>query len=189
MKAMLICFFAMIVAGCHSTKPLQTVSQVDLDRFSGKWFVVASIGTFIERDAHNAVETYTPAPDGKIVTEFRFREGAFDGPVKTYRPTGYVRDSSNAVWGMQFLWPFKADYRIIYLDEDYKTTVIGRNARDYVWIMAREPRLSDQEYESLVQRIAQVGYDVSALARVPHCWPETRAAADCLAQWHKIRGK
>jgi apolipoprotein D and lipocalin family protein len=77
---------------------------------------------------------------------------------------------TNAVWGMQFVWPIKADYRIIYLTEDYSVTVIGHNARDYVWLMARSPQIGEAEYQRAVQLIADVGYDVTQLQRVPQRW-------------------
>ena len=75
-------------------------------------------------------------------TTFRFNRGAFDGPVKVYHPTGFVKaDTGNAHWGMQFVWPLRTDYRIAYLSDDYQQTIIGRSKRDYVWIMARDPAL------------------------------------------------
>ena len=73
---------------------------------------------------------------------------------------------------MQFIWPIKADYRIVYLDDDYTKTVIAREARDYVWIMARKPQLTDTEYEKIRQFVASIGYDTSKLNRVPQSWPE-----------------
>ena len=80
--------------------------------------------------------------DKTIATTFTFRKGSFDGERKEYNPTGYVRNElTNAEWGMQFIWPIKADYRIIYLTDDYSQTIIGRNKRDYVWIMARTPEI------------------------------------------------
>jgi apolipoprotein D and lipocalin family protein len=36
---------------------------------------------------------------------------------------------TNARWGIQFIWPIKGDFRIIYLDHDYQLTVIGRATR------------------------------------------------------------
>jgi apolipoprotein D and lipocalin family protein len=81
-----------------------------------------------------------------------------------------VRDETNAIWGMQFVWPVKADYRIVYLDEDYSVTVIGRNRRDYVWIMARQPRISEQRYAAIVEKIGAMGYDLSELQKVPQQW-------------------
>jgi len=147
---------------------MKTVSHVDLERFMGDWYVVANIPTAIEKGAHNALESYALNPDGTIATTFTFNKGAFDGPKKTYHPKGFVLDTeTNARWGMQFLWPIKADYRVIYLDEDYQTTVIGRAKRDYVWVMSRNPAFSDTEFEQMQAFIASVGYDPSHLERVP----------------------
>jgi apolipoprotein D and lipocalin family protein len=134
----------------------------------GDWYVIANIPTFIEKEAYNAVESYRLAEDGTIETTFKFNKGGFDGPLKTYNPRGYVRDEkSNAVWGMQFFWPFKAEYRIIFLNEDYSTTVIGRTKRDYVWIMARQPAISDEEYDFILNFLQEQGYDISKVLKVP----------------------
>jgi apolipoprotein D and lipocalin family protein len=160
------------LAGCQaSLPPLETVEFVNLDRFMGDWYVIANIPTFVEKGAHNAVETYRMDDDGSIATTFTFRKDGFDGPKKEYHPRGFIRDTqTNAEWGMQFVWPFKGDYRIIYLDEDYSVTVIGRNKRDYVWLMSRSPEMSDSRYREAVQFIADAGYDISELQRVPQEW-------------------
>jgi apolipoprotein D and lipocalin family protein len=163
---------AALLAGCQaSPPPLETVDSVDLERFMGDWYVIANIPTFAEKGAHNAVESYRLDDDGTIATTFTFRKDAFDGPEKQYNPRGYVRDTrSNAEWGMQFIWPFRGDYRIIYLEDDYSATIIGRNKRDYVWLMAREPQMSEEDYANAVQLIVDAGYDVSDLQRVPQRW-------------------
>jgi apolipoprotein D and lipocalin family protein len=75
---------------------------------------------------------------------------------------------TNARWGMQFIWPIKGDFRIIYLDDDYQTTVIGRAKRDYVWVMSRTPEFSDAEFERMKAFVESVGYDGSKLQRPPH---------------------
>lgn len=166
---------AMVTAGCAtggSDRPLATVARVDLERFMGRWYVIASIPTFIERDAFNAVESYRLDTDGSIATTFTFRAGGFDGPERRYEPRGFVRDrTSNAVWGMQFLWPIKADFRIAWLADDYSITVIAREARDYAWIMARTPSISDAAYASAVSFLEGQGYDVRQLRKVPQRWP------------------
>lgn len=156
------------VSGCQSVTPLPTVDHVDLARFAGDWYVIASIPTFIEQGAHNAIERYELTDQGTMATTFSYLDGSFDGPSKAYTATGYVRDDpSNAIWGMQFIWPFKADYRIIYLDQDYTQTVIGRNKRDYVWIMARTPTLTAEDYNQLIALIEAQGYNAGAIVKVP----------------------
>ena len=161
---------ALLAQACSQPPAIATVEDVDLERFMGRWYVIASIPTFIERDAHNAVETYRREADGTIATTFEFRRGAFDGDAVEYRPRGFVSDESPVVWGMQFVWPIKAEYRIVYLAPDYSQTIVGRTKRDYVWLMARTPTLSPADYDRNVERIRALGYDVGTLQRVPQQW-------------------
>ena len=150
---------------------MKTVDYVDIERFMGDWYVIANIPTFLEKGAHNAVENYSLSDDGTIATTFTFRDGAFDGKEKEYTPRGFIRDTStNATWGMRFVWPIKADYRIVYLDDDYSTTIIGRQKRDYVWIMARQPEIPEEEYEVLLDFVESLGYVRSDVKRVPQRW-------------------
>lgn len=160
-----------ILAACSTAPPFPIERSVDLDRFMGDWYVIASIPTPMEKGAHNAVESYGLDPDGTIATTFTFREGAFDGPEKVMRSRGFVRDAaSNAVWGMQFIWPMKAEYLIAHVDADYTETIIARSRRDYVWIMARSPTVSDEDYARLAQQVAELGYDPGRLIKVPQRW-------------------
>ena len=105
----------------------------------------------------------------RIDTVFTFNQGSLDGPLKRYNPRGFVVDKvNNSTWGMQFIWPIKAEYLITHLSPDYSVTVVGRNRRDYVWIMARTPQIPDAEYQRLVEELRGQGYDISKLRKVPH---------------------
>jgi apolipoprotein D and lipocalin family protein len=170
-KFLIMSIFTSLLGACASTSQpnIATVPQVDLPKFMGDWYVIAAIPTLIETEAFNAIESYALAQDGSIKTTFTFNKGSLNGPKKTYEPRGFViENSGNALWGMQFIWPIKAEYRIAYLNADYTQTVIARNARDYVWIMARSPKMDDQDYEKLVQFVRELGYDISKLRKVPH---------------------
>jgi apolipoprotein D and lipocalin family protein len=158
-----------LLACNEQTQPvLPTVAHVDLQRFMGDWYVIANIPTSIEKDAHLAKESYRLAPDGTIATTFTFRAGSSTGPEKRYTPRGFVIDKrSNAVWGMRFVWPIKADYRIAYLAEDYSQTIIARNKRDYLWIMARTPQLPDTELQKLLAIAVSLGYPRERIQQVP----------------------
>lgn len=166
----LLAIAALALAGCGEDDhpPLALAQDVNLERFMGDWYVIASIPTRIEREAYNAIESYRLAADGTIETTFTFRKGGFDGETRRYTPRGFVRPgTNNAVWGMRFVWPVKADYRIAWLAPDYSQVVVGREARDYAWIMAREPEIPEADFERLVAFIGQQGYDVSKIRKVP----------------------
>ena len=165
--------FAAILASCATSPekplpPLTLVPQVDLPRFMGDWYVIANIPTFLEKGAHNAKDSYRLAPDGTIPTTFSFNADAFDGPRKSYDSTGFVMDGGkNAVWGQQYIWPIKADYRISYLSSDYTQMVVTREKRDYVWIMSRTPTMPEADLAKLIAFVGTQGYDTSQIQRVP----------------------
>lgn len=167
------CVLGASLGACASVShpPLATVDSVDLPRFMGTWYVVASIPTWLERGAHNAVEHYELQEDGTVTTTFTFRAGGFDGPQRRYRARGFVQDHrSNAVWGMQFVWPIRADFRITWLSEDYGITAVARERRDYVWVMARNPQIDPESMNRIRDHLAAQGYDVERIEPVPQRW-------------------
>ena len=159
-----------LLGACATHKPtIPPVASVDLPRFMGDWYVIAHIPSRPERDAYDAVESYRLDADGRIRTTYTQRKGSFSAPVETMEPVGtVVEGTNNAVWGMQFVWPIKAEYVIVDLAPDYSRTIIGRSKRDYVWLMARAPQLPEPELQAAIARIKALGYDTSKLRMVPH---------------------
>lgn len=163
-----------ITALAKDMTPIKPVTHVDLPRFMGKWYVIASIPSFIEKKAYNGVEMYQLQPNGNVETSFRYRKNSFNDPVKTIHSTGFVTpNTGNAVWGIQLVWPLKEQYLVAYLADDYSETIVARDKRDYVWIMARTPTVTPTDYDSLVARVKQLGYKVSDIRKMPQAWPET----------------
>jgi apolipoprotein D and lipocalin family protein len=163
----------LLLAACASPPPgkealpLALAKQVDLKRFMGDWYVIGSIGTAFERGAHNAKENYVLDDNGTVDTTFSYQADSFEGPQRIYSSRGYIQSPSNAVWGQQYIWPIKADYRISFVSPDYQTTVVTRQKRDYVWIMARTPSIPEAEYQRLVKIASDQGYDKGQIRRVP----------------------
>ena len=169
----LAALIGVILTGCASSPPtIAPVSEVDLPRFMGKWYVIAHVEGPFDKAAYNAVETYALRPDGRISTTYQQRKGGFDAPEKTMHPVGrVVPGTDNAVWDMQFVWPIQAEYVIVDVAQDYSDTVIGRSKRDYAWIMARTPTMDEARYQVLVKKLVDLGYDANQLRRVPQQWP------------------
>ena len=175
LRGVFAALFIFAFGGCAITPQKVTVPVapvVDLPRFMGPWYVIGVIPTFLEKDIYNAIESYELAADGTISTTFTFNKGSFDGPARRMQPRGFVIDgTNNAIWGMQFLWPIKAEFVIAHVDAQYTETIIARSARDYVWIMARTPTLDEPRYAALVDKVKAMGYDISKLVKVPQRVP------------------
>ena len=169
MRPILLIVSLIMLNACQTTPtdPIEVASPLDLDRFMGQWYVIANIPTFPEKGAYNAIETYRRAGPNEIATTFTFRKDGPDGELKTMTATGFVRDENPAIWKMRFLWPFKADFRVLYVSPDYQTTIVGRQKRDYLWIMARSPQLDASVYQHLLDTAKDRGYSLEKLQKVP----------------------
>jgi apolipoprotein D and lipocalin family protein len=174
---------AYVLFGCVSRPPLPTAGVIDLPRFMGSWYVVGHTPLLVDKQAYNAVEHYALAEDGRILTTYQFRDGSVDGRLKTYKPTGFVHDpETRAEWRMQFVWPFKAAYTVLYLSDDGQHTIIAHPNRKYAWIMSRSPAPAEEDYEAMLDRLEQAGFDRSRIRRVPHDWSAEGARLDAMGE-------
>jgi apolipoprotein D and lipocalin family protein len=147
---------------------IPAAQQVDLNRFMGDWYVIAHIPSFIEKNHVDAVESYALLADGRIQTTYHYRKKTFTAPLKTMSPVGtVVPGTGNAVWGMQFIWPIKAEYVITWVNDDYTQTLVARSARDYAWVMAKSPTISDADYAAQLARLKTLGYDLTKVRQIP----------------------
>ena len=172
MKRLLLILIMAGLAGCaaggRDLPPLETVERVDLDRFMGRWYVIANIPYFGERDAVDSRAIYRPRDDGRMDDIFVYRDGTFDAPLEEREGVAWVVDeTTNARWKVRFIWPFTFDYYILELDAEYQWVVVGHPSRDLAWIMARDKRLDESLYAELLGRLAGHGYDPQALEKVP----------------------
>lgn len=150
-------------------------ANIDVPRYMGDWYVLGHIPTSGEKEAWNGVESYRlrAGTTDVVETTFSFRRGAFDGPLETMHATGHVSERETGRWGMHFYWwqgPFRFEYVVADVDGDYNEVVIGRSARDYVWVMARTPTIPDSSWARLIRVVQNAGYDSSKLRRVPQRW-------------------
>lgn len=158
-----------VLTSCTSYKSIRLAKDVDINRFMGKWYVIAYTPLFIDDNAYNGIESYELLDSGKIKTTYSFNKGSFNGELKEYNPMGFIRENSgNAIWKMQFLWPFKSDYRIMYLDKDYKNTIIARAKRDYFWIMSRSNKVEPLKLKYFIEILKSQGYKDLDYRLMPH---------------------
>jgi apolipoprotein D and lipocalin family protein len=151
----------------------KTVEHIELPRFMGRWYVIASIPTRFEKGAFNATETYTwNEKKQQIDIDFRFNQDSATGPEKKIPQRAFIyNEESKAEWRVQPFWPLKFAYLIVGIANDYSDTVIGVPDRGNVWIMARTPKIDETRYAQLVSQIQNLGYDIGELKKVPQIWP------------------
>ncbi len=152
-----------------TTSPnLTTVPRVDLDRYLGRWYVIAHTPNFLEKGKVATSDNYARRSDGKLQADFAFRKGSLDAPEQEWKGVGtIVNPTSNAEWKVQLFWPFSADYLVLELDPDYRWAVVASRGGKWLWILARETTISPALYAELEHRIAARRLDAQNLERVP----------------------
>ena len=147
--------------------PLQAVGWLDIDRYMGRWYLIANIPNFAERGNIAPYVEYSRRSDGLIddkytaFEEFGQRPFSKDGYIEITNPV------TQAEGRITFLPPLWRDYAVIFLDSDYRHTIVGLQDRDYIWLFAREPEVSDEMYRKMLDVARANGFDVSQILKFP----------------------
>lgn len=165
---------ALLLAACkpaefqHSgnTNVPQPAKPVELAPYLGKWFEQGRYEASFQRGCEGITAEYAQKPDGGVQVVNTCHEGSPDGPARTAEATAKVVDGSNgAKLKVTFFWPFEADYWVLDRANDYSWSIVGEPSGRYLWLLTRNSKLSDGQYEALVKRAATLGYDTSLLRR------------------------
>jgi apolipoprotein D and lipocalin family protein len=173
MKTAILIFTALLAGSAASAravvcadKPLATVPSVDLGRYMGRWFEIASFPQSFQKGCHCSAAEYSMTDKGYVRVVNTCRQDSVEGKVKTANGKAFVVDGSgNAKLRVQFFWPFRGDYWIIDLALDYTYAVVGDPSRKYLWILCRTPRMDEALYREILDRTAAKGFDISKLVR------------------------
>lgn len=174
-RPILSCLAGMLLVisfGAGASQPVPRVKHVDLSRYMGRWYVIAAIPTSYGDQAFNMVETYRRMIDGGVCTSLWFHDGGINGPIENiHHPASINAGSGNAEWQVQVFWFIDAQYVVSWLKPDYSQVIAARDDRDYVWLMARTPSISQADYQAMLTRVKAMGYDLSKVRKVPQQWP------------------
>jgi apolipoprotein D and lipocalin family protein len=159
-------FVAMACSGVEASKttPLTTVPSVDLQKYIGKWYEIAAFPQRFEKGCHCTTAEYEITDKGYVRVVNSCRIDSPQGKLKVARGKAFVvNGSNNSKLRVQFFWPFRGDYWIIDLAEDYSYAVVGAPSRTYLWVLSRTPKMEDALYRQIVERCAEKGFDVNKL--------------------------
>lgn len=149
----------------HSTTAFHPVKNVDLSRYAGKWYIIGSIPTRFDKKWRYTTESYALREDGNIDV-FTTYVKHDDAKTSTLLSKGFPdHDTNNVEWKVQFIWPFKADYLIEELADDYSYVVVGHPEKKYLYIMNRTGKMNGALYTSIAERCALKGYDIAELRK------------------------
>lgn len=151
-----------------NAQDLQTVQKVDVNKYIGKWYEIASFPQRFQKDCHCTTAKYTLSPKGYLIVENRCKKGSVNGKEVSIRGKAFIeKGSNNAKLLVQFFWPFKGKYWIIDLADDYSYAVVSHPNRKYLWILSRSPKMDESTYKKIIERLKNKGLDTEKLNITP----------------------
>lgn len=155
----------MSCVACAKTQPLETVKSVDLNKYMGKWYEIALFPQRFEKGCNCSTAEYSIEKDYvKVVNSCN--KGSVDGKLTRVSGKAFaVKGSNNSKLKVQFFWPFKGDYWIIELADDYSYAVVGAPNRKYLWILSRTPVMDDATYNMLLEKIKGKGFNITKIIK------------------------
>lgn len=151
--------------------PMTVDTGLDLTRYLGKWYEIARFPVSFEKNCVGVTAEYTLRDDGKVKVLNTCRKGALDGPVKTAEGVAEVvapgKLEVSFVPALSFLPFLNGDYWVLDVNDAHTISVVGNPAGNSGWVLARTPQISQDELHAAVRVLAENGYDVSELRKVP----------------------
>ena len=163
-------FFLLLALGLitmNNVQATETPSSIDLQRYMGRWYVIANIPYFPERGKVATYDEYILRQDGRIDNIYGFKK-AFGKKEKQWKAIATVTpDTGNKKWTIKFFGLLNADYEILEIAPDYSWAIIGHPKREMGWVFSRDPKMTDELYESLLKKFEKYDYKSTDFKRVP----------------------
>jgi apolipoprotein D and lipocalin family protein len=160
--SLLICTIGFL-NGCRSTSKLEVVNDFEIDRYLGVWYEAARMPHGFEKNLSSVSANYSFNEDGTIKV---LNRGFNDKNQKWEQIEGVAKFKGSAEEGwlkVSFFKPFYASYKILHLNSTYTEAIVTGPSYGYLWILVRDPSLTESELNELVARARALGFDSEKL--------------------------
>ncbi|ACD19898.1 lipocalin family protein [Paraburkholderia phytofirmans] len=141
---------------------------IDLERYMGKWYVIAETPFLSEHDYVGSYDEWTLRADGKIDDKYLGRRHSFDQPATGSQFVAKVMPGTGGTtWRVGLIWPFEVVVVTAYVDAGYRYTIRCMADGNMVWVLARNPTIDEAAYSDMLDRLEGMGFNVDRVRRVP----------------------
>ena len=152
--------FGLAFGSCSSNQSLQTVDNVSLERYQGLWYDIAHLPQGFQDDCRCVTAEYTLKDDFVEVLNTCYDKKT--GQVSTISGKAFsIVPNESGKLQVQFFWPFKGDYYIIKLDQEYRFAMVGAPDRQSLWVLSREPDAPATVLKEYFNYAEELGFNTS----------------------------
>lgn len=148
-----------------NAQKIMPVDNFELDRYLGLWYEIARYTLWFERDMENVTAEYIKEKDYLRV----INKGVKGGKEKTAKGKAtYDKNSTIGKLRVSFFWPFKSDYLVIKLDDNYQWAIVSDYKKSSLWILSRSYNMEKELYNSLIEWLKLMGFDETKIEKTIH---------------------
>jgi apolipoprotein D and lipocalin family protein len=172
-----VVFLCAVLSACAGpgafdpAKAPPTVARVELARYGGTWYEIARLPMWFQRSCLRSQATYGLLETGEVSVLNECDTGSKKDSIRGRARVVDARTNARLEvrfdnWFAVFI-PSQpqGNYWILYLDEDYRTVIVGTPDRENLWIMARTPVIDESQYAKLVEIARGLGFETDKLIR------------------------
>ena len=148
--------------GAHAVTPFNK------DKYLGKWYELARLDYFFERNLVNVTADYSMNQDGTIKVVNRGFDSNRNEWKESIGRAKFTGDPNEGKLKVSFFGPLYAGYNVIALDENYQHALVAGRNLSYLWILSRDQNIPDRVATSFLEKAIKLGYDVSKLNWIKH---------------------
>ena len=171
MRTFLLLGLAVLLAGCGAglggyrdqSVTIASSANFDPSRYLGRWYEVARYPNPFQADCAGSYVDYDAGPDGRILVRNTCLDA--DGTViDEIAGTAQVVGPGRLSVRLDGV-PVAAPYWVLWVDEGYRTAVVGQPNGRAGWVLNREPEIPPDRWVAAREVLDFNGYDVSRLQR------------------------
>ncbi|WP_321315364.1 lipocalin family protein [Halarcobacter sp.] len=156
-------FILLFLTGCANKDPrIQSVDNLDLQQYTGKWYEIARYEHFFEKNCKNVSATYSIKKNKNIKVINRCEDITTNEKKEAIGEAKKV-DNKNSKLKVTFFWPFYGDYWVIMLADDYSYAVVSEPTKEYLWILSRTKKLPKNIQDDILEKLKNLDFDTDKL--------------------------
>ncbi|MGL5336682.1 MAG: lipocalin family protein [Enterovibrio sp.] len=174
MKKLSAMVMGLVLSACTGVpKGVEPVDNFQLNRYLGTWYEIARLDHSFERGLSDISANYQLDSDGNVAV---INKGYNVAQKKWQEAVGkakFVGDPTFAHLKVSFFGPFYGSYVVFGLDQSddnfhYQYAFVAGPNHEYLWLLARNPRVSQALIDDFRAIAKQHGFNTEGLIFVKH---------------------
>lgn len=164
--SVLLVFLTVTILPARPSK-IETVKNIDLDRYTGTWYEIARMPNKHEKGLVEVTSTLKKVGKNKYMLISSGYKGSRGGKRSTMRGAVEIPDKNNTGNLKLKVFLFTVDFQIIDIDhENYNYALVTSDNGKNLWVFSKSPVMNPRDYEKMMVSARDKGFEVARLEKV-----------------------